>query len=373
LSDENPRLSIVVGGDCSILLRALGRAVGGVELRIHAVSSAAELIARLDELSPDLVFVDADCERPLGLEMCRAVKEHPTTMLVPVVAMSRSSERRLAALAAGADDFVTPHVRRDVFRARVETLARTGAARRKIAAAQLTAEKEQREQIRRMFRRYVSPRIADKILADAELRDQLVTQPDLRTHAVVMFADMRGFTCISERLSPSAVVPLLNEYFSLLTEIAFRHDGTVFHMAGDCLMVGFGVPMPQPDGPERAIRAAREMLASFGQLAQAWKDRYQIETGLGIGIHAGDVVAGNVGSPAYMSYTIIGDTVNVASRLCQRARAGEILFSRALKDLLDARGVELGVLELPPMTLRGRTAPIDIYCVPLERRLEIAS
>jgi class 3 adenylate cyclase len=187
-----------------------------------------------------------------------------------------------------------------------------------------------------------------------------------------MFADLRGFTGISERLRPHEVVPLLNEYFSLLTEITFHHGGTVFHMAGDCLMVGFGVPLEQEDGSERAFKTAQEMLDRFAVLAERWKERHQIETGLGIGINEGDVVAGNVGSSSYMNYTIIGDTVNIASRLCQRARAGEMVFSRAVKDSLDALGLTVGAVELPPMTLRGRTSPIDIYCVPLDKRLDIA-
>lgn len=257
-------------------------------------------------------------------------------------------------------------------RTRIEALVRAGTVRRKIAAVQLEAEIRRREEVmRQTFRRYVSPRLADKILEDAQLRDTLLSTADVRTHAVVLFADLRGFTSISERLEPHEVVPLLNEYFSLLTEITFRHDGTVFHMAGDSLMLGFGVPLEQPDSPQRAVRAAQEMLISFAELARSWKERYQIEAGLGIGINEGDVVAGNIGSTAYMSYTIIGDTVNIAARLCQRARAGEMLFSLALKKSLDERGFEVGAQPLPAMQLRGRSAPIDIYCVPTEHRVQV--
>jgi class 3 adenylate cyclase len=168
----------------------------------------------------------------------------------------------------------------------------------------------------------------------------------------------------------SEVFELLNEFFALLTEIVFKNDGTVFHMAGDCLMAGFGVPIQQTDSAQRAIKTAREMLANFGGLAEQWEKRYRVETGLGIGINEGEVVAGNVGSPAYMNYTLIGDTVNVASRLSQRARAGEVLFSNAFKITLDARGLDVGAVELPPLTLRGRANPIDIYCVPTGKRTD---
>jgi class 3 adenylate cyclase len=169
------------------------------------------------------------------------------------------------------------------------------------------------------------------------------------------------------------VVPLLNEYFSLLTEITFRHEGTVFHMAGDCLMLAFGVPLEQPDSAQRAVRAAGEMLSGFTALAASWKERYQVEAGLGIGINEGEVVAGNIGSASYMNYTIIGDTVNIAARLCQRARAGEMLFSSALKNSLDAHGVNVGATALPPLQLRGRSNPIDIFCVPLESRMQVSA
>jgi len=225
------------------------------------------------------------------------------------------------------------------------------------------------DELQATFRRYVSPQLAEHILEDCRLPGGVPAAPRMHTRAVVMFADLRGFTGIAERLRPHEIVPLLNEYFSLLTEITFQHGGTVFHMAGDCLMVAFGVPRDQPDSPQRAVEAANEMLARFGVLAGAWQDRLGLRTGLGIGINEGEVVAGNVGSATYMNYTIIGDAVNVASRLCQRARAGEIVLSRTLKASLEARGLSIGAVELPAMEVRGRSAPIDICCVPTATRV----
>lgn len=191
-----------------------------------------------------------------------------------------------------------------------------------------------------------------------------------RVRGAVMFADMRGFTSISERLTPAEVVPLLNEYFAMLTDITLSHGGTVLNMAGDGLMVCFGVPQEQPDASERAVDTAREMLTRFAAMSRVWKRRHGIETGLGIGINVGEVIAGNVGSDRYKSYTIIGDTVNVAARLSQRARAGEALFSSAVKRSLEDTGHNLPVLELPALQLRGRASPVEIFCIPAAKRLD---
>lgn len=357
-------------GDCTVALDLLARSPGA-HLPVRSVTSAEEVIGQLDEFEPDIVLVDGDWADASGLEICRVLKEHPATMLLPVVVLARSSRRRVAALGAGADDFITRQTRQEVFHERVAAVVRTGATRRQLAAARLSKDLLRQEDMRQTFRRYLSPRLADKILGDADLQQSMLGTADLRTHAVVMFADLRGFTTLTERLAPHEVVPLLNEYFSLLTDITFQHDGTVFHMAGDCLMVGFGVPLVQEDSPERAVMTAREMLEQFADLADSWRERHHIETGLGIGINEGDVVAGNVGSDAYMNYTIIGDTVNIASRLCQRARAGEMLFSHTVKRSLEERGFDIEAMALPPMTLRGRSAPIDIYCVPLQTRLDL--
>jgi class 3 adenylate cyclase len=365
------QFQILVAGDCPALRLLLQHGSVAHRFRLDSCAPHADIMASIDRVAPDLILVDADGHDLGGLETCRALKAHPATLMLPVVVVSRNADLQMAAYSAGADDFVTATGRDTVLLARLEALARAGSRRRKIAAAARNTEERRGEELQATFRRYVSPQLADRILDNTRLRDSILTAADIRTHAVIMFADLRGFTGISERLSPHEVVPLLNEYFSLLTEITFQHEGTVFHMAGDCLMVGFGVPFEQDDSPQRAVRAAREMLDRFAVLADSWRSRLNIETGLGIGINEGDVVAGNVGSAMFMSYTIIGDAVNVASRLCQRARAGEMVLSRALKHSLDARGHDIKAVELPAMTLRGRTSPIDIYCVPINKRLHI--
>jgi adenylate cyclase len=365
------QFQILAAGDCGAIRLLLGRGPMGGRFQMDCFPIQADIMANIDQVAPDLILIDADSTAHAGLQTCRALKEHPTTLMLPVVVVSLGSEMQMAAYSAGADDFIIVSGSDTVLLARLEALARAGARRRKIAAAARNTEERRGEELQATFRRYVSPQLADRILDSSRTRDSILTAADIRTRAVIMFADLRGFTSISERLSPHEVVPLLNEYFSLLTEITFQHEGTVFHMAGDCLMVGFGVPFEQDDSPQRAVRAGREMLDRFALLADSWRSRHNIEVGLGIGINEGDVVAGNVGSATFMSYTIIGDAVNVASRLCQRARAGEMVFSRSLKRSLDERGHDIKAVELPAMTLRGRISPIDIYCVPITKRMRI--
>jgi adenylate cyclase len=358
-------------GDRSETYSLLKRLLKGTEIAIDDVVGHADVLAAVARSTPDIIVLGFENAIAEATQCCRMLKEHASTMLLPVLVLARSTRHRMAAFEAGADDLLTTQVKREEFLVRARALMRVSAARRRLAAEQVAAEVRQREQIRAAFRRYISPNIADRILATPDLRDSVLSGSNIRTEAAVLFADMRGFTGISERLPPAEVVELLNEFFSCLTAITFEYDGTVFSMAGDSLMVGFGVPVQQSDGTQRAVLSARRMLEEFQVLANKWKAKHGIETGLGIGINVGEVVAGNVGSPAYMNYTIIGDTVNVASRLGQRARAGEMLFSEAVKRALDASGFDLAALALPPLVLRGRSNPIDIFCVPTETRLDL--
>jgi adenylate cyclase len=352
-------------------LGLLTRLTDGSDLVLEEAVSADQVIARVAQRAPDLIVFDADGDSPAAVaQVCGVLKANPATVLMPLLAIGKSSKSRLAAFEAGVDEFLTQAVRREEFLVRARALLRASAARRQSAAEQLAEEVKRREDIRAAFRRYISPKLADQILSNPELRSAVFQGAQTRAHAAVMFADMRGFTGMSERLQPADVVHLLNEFFALLTDITFEYDGTVFNMAGDSLLVGFGVPVEQPDEAERAIFAARAMLEKFAALAEHWKERHGVETGLGIGINVGEVIAGNIGSPTYMNYTIIGDAVNVASRLGQRARAGEMLFSDAVKQALDRRGVEIAALPLPSLVLRGRSNPIDIFCVPSAQRVD---
>jgi adenylate cyclase len=193
--------------------------------------------------------------------------------------------------------------------------------------------------------------------------------------ATVLFVDLRGYTRLAEQLPATRVVPLLDEFLGMLTIATERHGGQIFHVAGDGLMAGFGLQDVTHDGALEAIAAGRAMLARFEPIAVRWHREFAIVTGIGIGIHRGEVARAYLGPPGKKTLTLIGDTVNVAARLCNRARAGEVLFSGTVATSDDAitRPIPepLPFLRLPQFALRGRTAPLDIWCVPAQERLAV--
>jgi adenylate cyclase len=205
-----------------------------------------------------------------------------------------------------------------------------------------------------------------------------VRSSQIRTACVtVLFADLRGYTGMVERLPAARVVPLLDEFFGALGTAAKAFGGEVYHMAGDGIMAGFGVNAENSNGAAEALAAGHAMLQSFAPLADRWRRELTIDAGIGIGLHLGEVAFGVLGPPKRKTTTLVGDTVNVAARLCSRARAGEVLFSctvaAALRISAGIKGGEASTsfLQLPQFELRGRRGPIDIWCVPAPERLAI--
>ncbi len=193
--------------------------------------------------------------------------------------------------------------------------------------------------------------------------------------ATVLFADLRGYTGLAERLAPARIVPLLDEFFGVLAIATTRYRGQVFHMAGDGMMAGFGLEDRTGEGARDGLAAGHAMLMDFAQVAGRWRRELAIESGIGVGLHLGEVAMGLLGPRGHRRTTLVGDTVNVAARLCGRARAGELLLSSAVAAALDA-GAAAGrdsnsypVLQLPQFELRGRSEPLDIWCIPAGERL----
>lgn len=363
-----PRVLLVDDAPDNRLMMSLFLRRSGVE--ILTARNGEEALQVTASMAPDLVILDFHIAGMSGFEVCKRIKTNPETAHTPVVFLAADEDRdeRIQGLQVGADDFFSKPVRRDEFLVRVKSLVGAHKARRQQGAPQAAADSPPGTEAETPVGG--GRRLMDKILTTSGMRGNPLVGYQTRFDAVILFADLRGFTRMAEQLSPTEVVQLLNEYFSLLTNVTYRYNGAIFNMAGDSLLVGFGVPFEQPDAAERAIKCGHDMLAEFDTLSRDWKEKHGLETGLGIGVNKGEVVAGNVGSPAYMSFTIIGDAVNIASRLMQRARAGELLLSERVMEALKEAKAEVDAITLPPLTLRGRTEPIGLYCIPFRGRID---
>jgi adenylate cyclase len=219
------------------------------------------------------------------------------------------------------------------------------------------AERIRREAlVRSNFERYFAPQLAARIAHSPEA----TKLGGEKRQVVVLFSDIRGFTALSETMNPDAMASLLTEYFTEMVECVFRHDGTLDKFIGDAVMAQWGAPLGNPDDADRAMRAALEMISELRKLNERWRSEGKPTLEIGIGLNQGEAFAGNIGSERRLEFTVIGDTVNTASRLCSAAGPGEILISDEMRRALTAPP-PLAVC--PPMELKGKSHPIPVYLV----------
>jgi adenylate cyclase len=205
------------------------------------------------------------------------------------------------------------------------------------------------------FERFFAPQIAQRIAESSEIRLGGDKRP-----VAVLFSDIRGFTALAESMRPEDTASLLTEYFTEMVDCVFRHDGTLDKFMGDALMAHWGAPIGGDHDADNAVAAAIDMMKALDGLNAHWRTSGRPELHVGIGLNYGEAFAGNIGSERRLEFTVIGDTVNTAYRLCSAADAGEILITddlrRALKTLP-------GLTESPPMELKNKAQPVTIYRV----------
>jgi class 3 adenylate cyclase len=355
--DDDPDMTALLAR----LLQKEGLAVDtvhdGDSALVHAMSSAPDLIV-LDVLMPGSLS---------GFEVCERLKGDEATAMIPIVLVTalEDTQSRVRGIEAGCDDFISKPIKAEELVARVKTLRRLHDTRRELEARRLAAEFQRKEMIRKAFVRYVSPRLAERIISGLGQEEGPFQSHAQRINVVAMFADLRGFTRLTEAVEVDKVVNMLNEYFAVITEAAYREEGTIFSISGDCLLVGFNVPFPQRDATVRAYRAAKDMVESFAPVLANWTGRGGVSTGMGIGIASGEAIIGNIGSPHHMSYTIIGDAVNTAARLMQMARASEVLVSGPVYEEIRALVPAGSASSRGDIALRGKSEATAVYSIEL--------
>jgi adenylate cyclase len=226
-----------------------------------------------------------------------------------------------------------------------------------IANTLLSHKIEHETRTRERLSRLLSPNVAEQVVrGEVDVKQGGMFVP----WCTVFNSDIRGFTRMSEGTPPALMIDMLNEYFELMVELVFRHEGTLDKFMGDGLMALWGVPFAHADDPQRAVRCALAMMEALGPFNEARARRGVFPFEIGIGIHAGPLVAGYVGSSRALSYTVIGDTANTSARLCAIAGPGQILVTEPVAAAL---GGELPVVELAPAQLKGKEQPVRVFAV----------
>ena len=221
---------------------------------------------------------------------------------------------------------------------------------------QWVAEGREKQRVKKIFQRYVSRDVCDQLMDNPALASLGGQRRDMS----VLFSDIRGFTSVSERGEPEDIVAQLNEYFSRMVPVVFAHRGTVDKFVGDMIMALFGAPLTDPQHAEHAVETAVAMVEELHRMNAEWAAAGRPTLDIGIGINSGDMVAGNIGSETIMSYTVIGDNVNLGSRLesLNKQFGSRIIISAATRQRLQG---QYDIRPLGGVTVKGKTQSVDIF------------
>ena len=330
----------------AVPLGATGRMAGP---QIHANIADMILSQRFTERASTLVCVLVALVVSVVGGMAALSRRAAVGLVLAVVVMGASL---VAAYAAFANGLWVPMVP-----ALLGLLMATPAG----MAYQYFVEGREKRQVKVLFSRYLSKDVYEQVLANparAELGGQ-------RRQMTVLFSDVRGFTALSERGDPEALVAQLNEYFSTMVDVVFAHGGTLDKFVGDMVMALFGAPLDDPDHADHAVAAAVDMVRQLEQLNRRWASEGRATLGIGIGINSGEMIAGNIGSRQVRSYTVIGDAVNLGSRLegLNKDFGTRIIISAAtLAQLRKSHPTR----PLGSVVVKGKSVPVDIHEVVVE-------
>jgi adenylate cyclase len=349
-------------------------AVHGYDLRHAADGEEAVAVAR--SFVPDLVLLDVMMPKMNGFDACRVLKNDPTLPFMAVILVTAKADTRdvVAGLDAGADEYLTKPVDQAALMARVRSVLRlkalhdqTVAQAADLAKWHRTLEQRVGEQVAEIERisrlkRFLPPQIARLVVASGH--ENLLDSH--RRAVAVLICDMRGFSTFSELAEPEEVMLVLREYHKTLGALVDKYEATVERFTGDGLLVVFNDPVPCADPPLRAVHMAVEMRDEVAKLSQKW-GRFGHEIGFGIGIAHGYATLGTIGYEGRLQYSVTGKVANLAARLCDEAKNGQILIDIGVRSAAEMHADTEFIEEL---TLKGFARPVKAFNV---RNLKPAS
>jgi class 3 adenylate cyclase len=337
VADDNP--------DNVELVREVLEAAGYTVVTAH---DGDEALLKVAETNPDLIILDVMMPGKDGFEVCRRLKKWEQTRNIPVLMLTALQEvaDKVRGIESGADEFLTKPVDMVELQTRVKAQVKAKIYRQQVLEKNALLEK--------ILTRYLPEEIVSKVLEDSSL----LKLGGVRDFVTILFADLTGFTTFADSVPPEHVMETLNQTFSRLTKIVADNHGTFDKYLGDGLMAFYGAPIASDNDALNAIRTAVGMREAFKELTEQWGDGPRSQLGLAVGINSGEAIVGNLGSERLMNYTVIGDAVNIAARLEDRAGPGQILIGEStfalVEDMVVAR--KFGQVEL-----QGRSKPVLAY------------
>jgi adenylate cyclase len=358
--------TVLVVDDLPQNVRLLDAVLSPRGFRVVGVNSGEEALAIMHESPPDIVLLDILMPGIDGYEVCRRIRQDPTTAFLPVVMITASGEQeKLHAIEAGADDFVTKPFDQSELLARVRSLIRVKryhdtieALRAELKGWNRDLEERVQTQVLELervnrLRRFLPPQVVDLVVDSG---DESFLESH-RREIVVVFCDLRRFTAFAETSEPEEVMTVLSEYYAALGDLIHRFEGTLEQFSGDGLMVFFNDPLPCDDPALRAIQMAVAMRSRIQDLSTEWKRRGH-DLGFSIGIAQGFATMGRVGFEGRYDYAAIGSVTNLASRLCSAATQDQILVTQRVHGAAQDYLVSDSLGEI---ALRGFIRPVSVY------------
>jgi adenylate cyclase len=351
---------ILIVDDEPFNLDLLEQELADQQYDIERANDGVEALAKIESYAPDVVLLDYMMPNMNGIEVVRRLRESEKHRSLPVILVTAkgSQEDKIRGLDAGADDYVVKPFDSFELLARVRAMMRIKQLHDSLEdfnrslADRVAAQVREIERMGRL-KRYLSPQVADAVLGKDE--DGLFKTH--RREITVVFLDLRGFTAFADGAEPEEIMDLLRSYHAEMGKLIFKYEGTLERFAGDGIMVFFNDPVPCEDHTARAVRMAIEMLARASELRAGWQKRgYDLD--LGIGLACSYATLGNVGFEGRMDYGAIGNVTNLASRLCDEAKGGQILTNQKTLSKIE----DLAVTEEPQeFKLKGFSRPVIAY------------
>ena len=372
---------ILVVDDTPANIQTVAAILKGQGYQLSVATNGKQALEVLEKIQPDLILLDVMMPELDGFETCQRIKSTAAWRDIPIIFLTAKTETAdiVKGFEVGAVDYVGKPFNAHELLARVNTHLTIDQLRLSLATAH--------ELVRRAFGRYVSEEVAESLLRTPEALELGGEERE----TTILMSDLRGFTAMAERLPPREVIEVLNLYLETMVEVIARYEGTIDEIIGDAILVIFGAPLACDDHPAKAVACGVAMQLAMIDVNERLKTKDRVHLEMGIGIHTGRVVVGNIGSLRRTKYAAVGSNVNMAGRVESFTTGGQVLITEETRGRIEAplrvdgqfqvepKGAsrhlvlfEIGAIGQPfELALPARTMPLRSLAMPLPVRFTV--